>query len=215
MEQGAVVESMKGQLDAISSAPVPFLACIIIVAFVVWKALSWRYETIIERQKAEIVHLDKMVSAGLRGHQFGQPTRPDVKQAISIVPKQATPHVVIDADRDQTVIPANVTPQVLIERRKGLTTLQAQKAFELYFGKSIEVAGTVADVRNLNLFHSITLKPNGTNQEMLWINCIFTNNTDQLTVLSKDNYLVVYGVLDSVSDHGITIKDCRVLRIGS
>lgn len=98
-----------------------------------------------------------------------------------------------------------VTPEQVRQIYDGRTTLQGEKAAEIYVGKWMKVSGTVRDVVALKRSRAMWLKERNTPV------LIFNSKLSRLDVIHKGDAVTVVGRVFGVSKELIQLNKCELV----
>jgi hypothetical protein len=103
----------------------------------------------------------------------------------------------------------SLTPKELVRVFEGRTTLQGKKLAEAYVGKWITMAGLVSDVTLTGPQVGVTFKGSPS------VNAYFTAKEwgDPISVLQQGNSITIRGRVDRVSQYGVGLEDCELIRV--
>jgi len=124
------------QIKTLPAVWMPFALCVGVVAIVIWRAMDWRYNGIIERLRADVTYLERDVSRA-------RPTVPNLEPVTPTVVALQARNAELASTGDREFLPSGLTAEFIMRMRKDLTGAQADKMTAAYVGKWLRVSGTV------------------------------------------------------------------------
>lgn len=207
MDFDATAATIGKQVAAVWGAPIPFAVAVLIAAFLIWKAMRWRYDGIIERLRADVAYLEKAVSRPLPA------PLPALAKPVVESPPRAGPVKIpiapppVDSE-GRRFLPESITPQFIAKLYRDLTGIQAGQITDRYVGNWMRVAGRVMNTSRLSdevvlQIHQETGDPN--DFLMTSISIMFHHNCEAVELLSKGDAVTCQGKVESITSIGITL----------
>lgn len=208
MDTGGLAASIWQQFVTVWNAPVPFLAAVLLITFLVWKIFGWRYAGQIEALEHRIkLKDDTIAETDRRLKEALEKKRPVQKKAEStdLAPAKAANYV---APQPQPVEPVEkifltktVTPTFLMSLCADTTQAQAARATASYVGKWMEVSGRVKDVVPHSGYIGVCLRTDAEGNELprlasVWV--YFHSQRERLENLRAGDLIVASGQVEVI-----------------
>lgn len=195
------------------NAPIPFLAAMLFVGWLIWRYADREYSTRLANANSEIALLERRVQHQDRDEAIAVATA-QVRAASTVsspplVSKSPLPATIVAPNADQNEY-INLSANQMIEIVDAETELTAQQMFAEHVGKWLRVRGVVANVTAGGLPDTIMVGIYVEASTWRMVFCHFPDSSDEAKALAKDQTISVEGRLQKVNSLGINLIDCRL-----
>jgi hypothetical protein len=209
MDFEALATAIGRQFTVIGQAPIPYIVSALLLGFVIWKAMDWRYNGIIEKLQADAAYLERTIA-----RDSNRDTPPALPALSPALPHNRAGRT-IQREADRAFLPSSVTIEFMAKLRNDLTGAQADKIVSTYVGKWMKISGAVGKtgIRNGEAF--IALEPDRSKPAREWLSeqatLWFLETNHAIETLEKGDLVEAQGMIEDVSDLGIILIRCELL----
>lgn len=207
------------QWSAITHSPLPFILVCAVIAVIIWRAMSWRYESQIEKLRVDRDHYrdlhERDVKAAtsapipkLEQYATKPKSEAEAKEAAEEEISEASPSTV-HTDRLRSGEFANNEILSLVKSLEGRTDYQVQIMTKNRVGHHVSVAGTIIEVSTILNKVSVSISL----EEKWGRDCymVFNSDFERLKLLNRGELIMVSGKIDAINRYGVTLIECQYL----
>lgn len=214
--------SLAEQIAAVGKAPVPFLLLFVATSGIIWQALKWRYDSIIEGLEHRIKLRDDTISrhekelganiaAPSRCHEEGE--QPSPKEMPDIIgPASFPPFSAPDISR--SFIANSVTPEHIRNCYKDRTSIQGDREAALYITKWMRISGKVRSVYDHSGARTrvrlLDADSDASGIKGLWLT--FDSDRSILETLKPGDTIFAIGQVKSASIFDVEYESCELIK---
>jgi hypothetical protein len=195
----------QSEWNAIKSAPLLFVAAVVVVCGGLWKVMNWHFNGRLESLEGRlrlkddtIAHLEKNANI----QTSDAPQRQDWTEMLAS-----------DTSPDRRVfVAAEVTVDYLTGLYDGRTQVQGDRLADPYIGKWMEISGSIEIMTGLGAkATTITLSPYTVGHRGISVWMMFLTDRDRLETIPLGGELTALGRIEKVTQDEIKLLECQLL----
>jgi hypothetical protein len=205
---------LSNQIGVVVSAPIPFVVCAIIVGFLIWRAMEWRYRAVIDGlnhriglRDDTIAHFDKRVPISADG--AGRGSAPLVAKAPGKLETLGAELTSVPIVEDRVFV-TKYAASDLMNLFEGKTALQTESVAKPYIGKWIEISMPVRNVFNNENETSVLLTAEETSVRFVFMH--FNKARERLDLVDVGDTLTGFGQIRELSSMNMHLYDCEMIK---
>lgn len=221
MDFESIARSIGNQFVTVWNAPIPFLAALLVVGYVIWRICQWQHGVRIAHLTSQ---LELYREATTIGAASAAPATPAEREAPQQPEPQAGPRPPASL-RPAKRKTAETGPRVLLDdsvslqtlrdlSATGATTIAGQLAAERYVGKWMKLEGKVENVVSGGLsMVMVTLQNDKTPGRLPLTNLFFRDHLERVSALEAGQMIKAIGRFTKLTPIALMFYDCELLEL--
>lgn len=205
MDFESIARSIGNQFVTVWNAPIPFLAVLLVVGYVIWRICQWQHGVRIAHLNSQLELYREANAVSVASSANTIPPAP-VAEALPAEPAPPGP-----APVEREFVGDDITPNTV---RKlfwdGGSTLASQMAAAPFVGKWMKISGHVANMSLAIGVIMVSLRSEDANILPV-VNLSFSGDGDQLAAIGIGDPITAIGKLYSAEPLSIFFVDCELV----